>query len=94
VYSIRSLRRRKRRLVLTVIGVALSIALTVTMFSISAGLRNSTDQLVSSTGVDLFIVPKGSDYIFFTSDFTRGTELTDDVTDDLGDDALTVSPRY
>jgi len=94
VYSIQSLRRRKRRLVLTVIGVALSIALTVTMLSISEGLRNSTDQLVSSTGVDLFIVPKGSDYIFFTSDFTRGTELTDDVTDDLGDNASTVSPRY
>jgi ABC-type lipoprotein release transport system permease subunit len=94
VYSIQSLRRRKRRLVLTVIGVALSIALTVTMFSISEGLRNSTDDLVSSTGVDLFIVPKGSDYIFFTSDFTRGTELTEDIRTDLGQDARTVSPRY
>jgi ABC-type lipoprotein release transport system permease subunit len=94
VYSIQSLRRRKRRLILTVFGVALSIALTVTMFSISEGLRNSTDELVSSTGVDLFIVPKGSDYIFFTSDFTRGTELTEDVTNDLGPDAKTVSPRF
>jgi ABC-type lipoprotein release transport system permease subunit len=94
VYSIQSLRRRKRRLVLTVIGVALSIALTVTMFSISEGLRNSTDELVSSTGVDLFIVPKGSDYIFFTADFTRGTELTGDITTDLGEDANTVSPRF
>ncbi|UCC93001.1 MAG: ABC transporter permease [Thermoplasmata archaeon] len=94
MYSIQSLRRRKRRLVLTVIGVALSIALTVTMFSISEGLRNSTDELVSSTGVDLFIVPKGSDYIFFTADFTRGSELTADITSDLGEDANTVSPRF
>jgi ABC-type lipoprotein release transport system permease subunit len=94
VYSIQSLRRRKRRLILTVIGVALSIALTVTMFSISEGLRNSTDELVSSTGVDLFIVPKGSDYIFFTADFTRGSELTEDIADDLGPDANTVSPRF
>jgi len=94
VYSIQSLRRRKRRIILTVIGVALSIALTVTMFSISEGLRNSTDELVSSTGVDLFIVPKGSDYIFFTADFTRGTELAGDITGDLGPDADTVSPRF
>jgi ABC-type lipoprotein release transport system permease subunit len=94
VYSIQSLRRRKRRLILTVIGVALSIALTVTMFSISEGLRNSTSDLVSSTGVDLFIVPKGSDYIFFTADFTRGSELTEDITSDLGEDARTVSPRF
>ncbi|MCJ2539790.1 MAG: ABC transporter permease, partial [Candidatus Thermoplasmatota archaeon] len=94
MYSIQSLRRRKRRLILTVIGVALSIALTVTMFSISEGLRNSTDELVSSTGVDLFIVPKGSDYIFFTSDFVRGTELAGDIRDDLGPDTETVSPRY
>jgi putative ABC transport system permease protein len=94
VYSIQSLRRRKRRLVLTVIGVALSIALTVTMFSISEGLRNSTDDLVTSTGVDLFIVPKGSDYIFFTADFTGGTQLADDIRGDLGPDARTVSPRF
>ena len=94
MYSIQSLRRRKRRLVLTVIGVALSIALTVTMFSISEGLRNSTDELVSSTGADLFIVPKGSDYISFTSDFTGGTQLTEDIEADLGADAKTVSPRY
>ncbi len=94
MYSIQSLRRRKRRLVLTVIGVALSIALTVTMFSISEGLRNSTDELVSSTGVDLFIVPRGSDYIFFTADFTHGTALTDDIRSDLGEDARTVSPRF
>ena len=94
MYSIQSLRRRKRRLILTVIGVALSIALTVTMFSISEGLRNSTDELVSSTGVDLFIVPKGSDYIFFTADFVRGTELADDIKDSLEPDTETVSPRY
>ena len=94
MYSIQSRRRRKRRLVLTVIGVALSIALTVTMFSISEGLRNSTDDLVSSTGVDLFIVPKGSDYIFFTADFAGGTQLTDDIRGDLGQNASTVSPRF
>ena len=94
MYSIQSLRRRKRRLVLTVIGVALSIALTVTMFSISEGLRNSTDELVTSTGVDLFIVPKGSDYIFFTADFTGGTALAENITADLDGNAETVSPRY
>ncbi|MCK5251835.1 MAG: FtsX-like permease family protein [Thermoplasmata archaeon] len=76
------------------IGVALSIALTVTMFSISEGLRNSTDELVSSTGVDLFIVPKGSDYLFFNVDFIQGTDLTQDIENDLGSDADTVTPRF
>ena len=94
MYSIESLRRRRRRVILTVIGVALSIALTVTMFSIGEGLRGSTDALVQDTEVDLFIVPKGSDYIFFTADFPRGTELAGRVADDLGDQADTVLPRY
>jgi ABC-type antimicrobial peptide transport system permease subunit len=94
VYSIESLRRRRRRVILTVIGVALSIALTVTMFSIGEGLRRSTDALVEDTEVDLFIVPKGSDYIFFTADFPRGTELSERITDDLGTEADTVLPRY
>jgi ABC-type antimicrobial peptide transport system permease subunit len=94
LYSIESLRRRRRRVILTVIGVALSIALTVTMFSIGEGLRRSTDALVEDTEVDLFIVPKGSDYIFFTADFPKGTELSERITDDLGAEAETVLPRY
>jgi len=74
--------------------VALSIALTVTMFSIGEGLRTSTDDLVQSTGVDLFIVPKGSDYLFFNVDFLQGTNLTQDISTDLGPDADTTTPRF
>jgi ABC-type lipoprotein release transport system permease subunit len=80
--------------VLTVLGVALSIALTVTMFSIGEGLRRSTDSLVEDTEVDLFIVPRGSDYIFFTAEFPKGTDLADEIADDMGSDAKTVLPRY
>ena len=94
MYSIKSLRRRTRRVFLTVLGVALSIALTVTMLSIGEGLRTSTDDLVRSTGVDLFIVPKGSDYLFFNLEFTEGTELSQRISDDLGTKADTVFPRY
>lgn len=94
MYSIKSLRRRTRRVALTVLGVALSIALTVTMLSIGEGLRTSTDDLVRSTGVDLFVVPKGADYLFFNLEFTHGTNLTQRITDDLGPNASTVLPRY
>jgi putative ABC transport system permease protein len=94
VYSIKSLRRRQRRVVLTVLGVALSIALTVTMFSIGEGLRGSTDALIEHTEVDLFIVPRGSDYIFFNAEFPEGTTLTQEILDDLGDRAKAVLPRY
>ncbi len=64
------------------------------MLSIGEGLRTSTDDLVQSTGVDLFIVPKGSDYLFFNVDFIQGTDLTQDVANDLGPDADTVTPRF
>ncbi len=64
------------------------------MFSIGEGLRTSTDDLVQSTGVDLFIVPKGSDYLFFNVDFLQGTDLTQDIATDLGSDADTVTPRF
>jgi ABC-type lipoprotein release transport system permease subunit len=64
------------------------------MFSIGEGLRTSTDALVEDTEVDLFIVPKGSDYIFFSADFPEGTALTDDIRWDLGPGAKTVLPRY
>ena len=94
MYSIKSLRRRQRRVVLTVLGVALSIALTVTMFSIGEGLRSSTDTLIEHTEVDLFIVPAGSDYIFFNAEFPQGTTLTAKIRDDLGSRADTVLPRY
>ena len=79
---------------MTVLGVALSIALTVTMFSIGEGLKGSTDALIEDTEVDLFIVPNGSDYIFFTADFLHGTELAQEISDDLGGRAETVLPRY
>jgi putative ABC transport system permease protein len=94
VYSLKSLRRRSKRVFLTVLGVALSIALTVTMLSIGEGLRTSTDDLVESTGVDLFIVPKGSDYLFFNVDFIHGTDLARDIADDLGDRQASTVPRY
>ncbi len=94
MYSLKSLRRRSKRVVLTVLGVALSIALTVTMLSIGEGLRTSTDDLVQSTGVDLFIVPKGSNYLFFNVDFIQGTDLTQEMADDLGERQDSTAPRY
>ncbi len=85
-------------MVFTVIGVALSIALTVTMFSIGEGLRTSTDTLVEETNVDLFVIPKGSNYILGKSELSNGTALAEDIRTDLDADrrmrAETVLPRY
>ena len=64
------------------------------MFSIGEGLRGSTDTLIEQTEVDLFIVPEGSDYIFFNAEFPQGTTLTAEIRDDLGSRADTVLPRY
>lgn len=45
---------------MTVIGVGLAIALAVTMFSLREGVRGSTDELVRSSGIDLFLYPEGT----------------------------------
>lgn len=45
---------------MTVTGVGLAIALAVTMFSLSEGVRASTRDLVSASGIDLFLYPEGT----------------------------------
>ena len=45
---------------MTVAGVGLAIALAVTMFSLSEGVRASTRDLVTSSGIDVFLYPEGT----------------------------------
>ena len=45
---------------MTVAGVGLAIALAVTMFSLGEGVRASTRDLVSASGIDLFLYPEGT----------------------------------
>jgi ABC-type lipoprotein release transport system permease subunit len=94
VYALSSLRRRFTRVVFTVLGVALSIALTVTMFSIGEGLRLSTEDLVRSTEVDLFVISNGSTYLLGRGELPDSIQLSDEIQADLGADALTVCPRF
>ncbi len=94
LYALSSLRRRFGRVVFTVLGVALSIALTVTMFSIGEGLRISTSSMVEQTQVDLFVVSNGSTYLLGKGELSGSTELAADIRADLGADATTVCPRF
>jgi len=94
LYALSSLRRRFGRVVFTVLGVALSIALTVTMFSIGEGLRISTSSMVEQTQVELFVVSNGSAYLLGKGEISDSSELAADIRSDLGPDARAVCPRY
>jgi ABC-type lipoprotein release transport system permease subunit len=60
VYAVKNLRRRSVRTILTVLGVALAIALTMTMFSISQGINTSTHETIKGDEIDLYVLPKDS----------------------------------
>ncbi len=54
----RNLSRRRARSILTIIGVAIAIAFTVTILSISEGLMVSFENSIAKQGADIVIVPK------------------------------------
>lgn len=56
----RSIVRRPGRAALAATGVALAIALAVTMFSLTEGVRASTRDLVGASGIDVFLYPEGT----------------------------------
>jgi len=60
VYPVKNLRRRTARTILTTLGVALAIALTMTMFSISEGISTSTKEYITGDEIDLYVLPKDS----------------------------------
>ena len=69
MYPLKNLRRRSARTVLTVIGVSLAITLAIIMFSISEGIRESTDEIIEKSGIDILVLPKGGNILFGASDF-------------------------
>ncbi|UCE36656.1 MAG: ABC transporter permease [Thermoplasmata archaeon] len=75
MYTLKNLKRRSARTVLTIIGVSLAITLAMIMFSISEGIRESTDEIIEKSGIDLLVFPKGADIFFGGGEFTNGREL-------------------
>lgn len=58
--ALRGIVRRPGRAATAIAGVALSIALAVTMFSLTEGVRASTAELVTSSGIDVFLYAEGT----------------------------------
>lgn len=58
--ALRGIVRRPGRAATAIAGVGLAIALAVTMFSLTEGVRASTRDLVSSSGIDVFLYPEGT----------------------------------
>ncbi|MFC1934992.1 ABC transporter permease [Chloroflexota bacterium] len=56
--AVKNLTRRRARTILTILGVGIAIAFTVTILSISEGLMSSFENSIAKQGADIVIVPK------------------------------------
>ena len=56
--AVRNLTRRRTRTILTILGVGIAIAFTVTILSLSEGLMVSFENSIAKQGADIVIVPK------------------------------------
>lgn len=79
MYPLKNLRRRSARTVLTITGVSLAITLAMIMFSISEGIRESSDEIIEKSGIDLLVLPKGGDIFIGTGEFEDARELSENI---------------
>ncbi|MEE9151033.1 MAG: FtsX-like permease family protein [Thermoplasmata archaeon] len=79
MYPLNNLRRRSARTVLTIAGVSLAITLAIMMFSISEGIRESTDEIIEKSGIDILVMKKGGDIFFGTGGLDDGRELAENI---------------
>lgn len=79
MYTLKNLKRRSARTALTITGVSLAITLAMIMFSVSEGIRESTDEIIEKSGIDLLVTPKGGDIFFGTGEFEDSRELADSI---------------
>jgi putative ABC transport system permease protein len=85
MWALGLLRRRPGRVLLTVLGIALAVGLTTTMLSISAGLDQTSRQVLADTGVDLLVLDEGSPVVSTSHlPFTNGTRIADALADLTG----------
>jgi ABC-type lipoprotein release transport system permease subunit len=72
------------------VGVGLAIALAVTMFSLTEGVRASTRDLVDSSGIDVFLYPKGTNPLYAgnpnapAGELSGGRALADSIANEKG----------
>lgn len=79
MYPLKNLKRRSARTVLTVIGVSLAITLAIIMFSISEGIRESTDEIIETSGIDILVTPKGGDIFIGSSEFDEVRTIASEI---------------
>jgi putative ABC transport system permease protein len=79
MYPLKNLRRRSARTVLTIAGVSLAITLAIIMFSISEGIRVSTDEIIEKSGIDLLVMPSGGDILIGGGEFNEGRALAEKI---------------
>ncbi|MEM2899193.1 MAG: FtsX-like permease family protein [Thermoplasmata archaeon] len=88
MYSLNNLRRRSSRSILTVLGLALAIALTVTMFSVGEGIRGSTKAILEQTGVDIFVLSKNSNPLLYTMPIEHSRNISKSLVEGAPDNLI------
>ncbi len=94
MYAVKNLVNRPTRTTLSVLGVAISIALTITMFSISEGIRTSYMIVLEDSGVDIYILPKGGNLFFGSTYIDNGTAMAKSMLHDEGVSAASPMLKY
>jgi ABC-type lipoprotein release transport system permease subunit len=79
MYPLKNLKRRSARTVLTVIGVSLAITLAIIMFSISEGIRESTDEIIEKSEIDIVVTHKGGNILLAVSPFDDIREISSEI---------------
>jgi len=62
IFALRNLRRRKIRTILTIAGIALSVAVLFSLLAFQAGYEHELNKEVENLGIHMLVVPKGCPY--------------------------------
>jgi putative ABC transport system permease protein len=81
--ALRNLSRRRARTALTVLGVAIAIAFTVGILSISEGFMTSFERAIHKRNVDIVVVPKGAEAMPFPDTTAAAGDFSQTIVNDI-----------
>jgi putative ABC transport system permease protein len=81
--ALRNLTRRRARTILTILGVAIAIAFTVGILSISEGFMTSFESAVEKQDVDIVVVPKDTETMPFPDAAAAAGDFSEEIVGEI-----------
>jgi putative ABC transport system permease protein len=81
--ALRNLTRRRARTILTILGVAIAIAFTVGILSISEGFMTSFENAVEKQDVDIVVVPKDAEAMPFPDAAAAAGDFSEEIVGEI-----------